>query len=287
MKMSKHKFNRREFLGSTAAMATAMMVTPQTIRAATPRGDGIRIQRLDWAGIRIEAGNSVAYIDAVTPEDPKVKAMSFASKMKNRLGLITHEHDDHYDQPYLESLIGANGTLICHRDTMASIERGNFRVKGLNLWEPAFLPRSGADMIAIPVPASDGFGLSQVSWVIKVGGKTIIHCGDTMWHGHLVDVGAVYGPFEYAFMPINGARQTIGRFVDQGLAMALTPEQAVAAAQSLKAKVLVPIHYGSPTPPSYLEIDRPLERLQAEAKRLSVGVKRLDVGDWLMLEELK
>jgi L-ascorbate metabolism protein UlaG (beta-lactamase superfamily) len=210
--------------------------------------------------------------------------MSFASKMKNRHGLITHEHDDHYDQAYLESLIGTNGTLICHRDTMASIERGNFRVKGQNLWEPAFLPRSGSDMIAIPVPASDGFGLTQVSWVIKLGGKTIIHCGDTMWHGHFVDIGTLYGPFDYAFMPINGARQTIGRFVDQGLATALTPEQAVAAAQSLKAKVLVPIHYGSPTPPSYLEMDRPIERLLAEAKRRSVGVKRLDVGDWLTLD---
>jgi L-ascorbate metabolism protein UlaG (beta-lactamase superfamily) len=282
--MSNYGFNRRLFLGGVGTVAATIAVATKFARAGTQGAKSVRIQRLDWAGIRIEAGDTVAYIDAVTPEDAKIKAMSFASTMKNRHGLITHEHDDHYDQPYLESLIGVNGTLICHRATMASIERGNFRVKGQNLWEPAFLPRSGSDMIAIPVPASDGFGLNQVSWVIKFGGKTIIHCGDTMWHGHFVDIGTIYGPFDYAFMPINGARQTAGRFVDQGLPMVLTPEQAVAAAQSLKAKVLVPIHYGSPEPPSYLEIDSPIERLFAEAGRLSVGVKRLNVGDWLTLD---
>jgi L-ascorbate metabolism protein UlaG (beta-lactamase superfamily) len=282
--MSRSELNRRVFLQSLATLSATLLAAPLRARGGTQRANGARIQRLDWAGIRIEVGSSVAYIDAVTPEDTKIKAMSFTSKMKNRHGLITHEHDGHYDQPYLESLIGPNGTLICHRDTMASIERGNFRVKGQNLWEPAFLPRSGADIIAIPVPASDGFGLTQVSWIITFGGKAIIHCGDTMWHGHFVDIGAVYGPFDYVFMPINGARQTTGRFVDQGLAMALTPEQAVAAAQSLKAKALVPIYYGSPTPPSYLEIDRPLERLMTEAKRLSVAVKRLDVGDWLTFD---
>jgi L-ascorbate metabolism protein UlaG (beta-lactamase superfamily) len=131
--MSRSELNRRLFLQGIATVTATISAVPLPARAGTQRANGARIQRMDWAGIRIEAGTSVTYIDAVTPEDAKIKAMSFTSKMKNRHGLITHEHDDHYDQPYLESLIGTNGTLICHRDTMVSIERGNFRVKALNL----------------------------------------------------------------------------------------------------------------------------------------------------------
>jgi hypothetical protein len=52
---------------------------------------------------------------------------------------------------------------------------------------------------------------------------------------------------------------------------------------SLEAKVLVPTRIGSPSPPSYMEIDRPLERLVVEAKTRSVAVNRLEVGEWLTL----
>jgi L-ascorbate metabolism protein UlaG (beta-lactamase superfamily) len=281
--MTDHGFNRRQMLGGMTAGLSAMSFTPRAIAAATTKSE-IRIQRLDWTGLRIETTDTVAYIDAVPPEDPKRAAnMAFTSTKKNRVGLITHEHGDHYDSAYLASLIGSDGTLICHHDTASAIFKADFRVKEVAHWEPVFLPRMGADMIAMAVPASDGFGVPQVSWIIKAGDKKIIHCGDTLWHGYFANIAALHGPFDCAFLPINGARQNLGRFVDVEVPMVLTPEQAVAAARILNARTIVPVHYGSPDPPTYIEIEKPLERLMIEAKRRGVDVKLLNTGEWMSL----
>jgi hypothetical protein len=39
------------------------------------------------------------------------------------------------------------------------------------------------------VPAVDGFGAYQVSWVVMAGSHKAIHCGDTMNHGYWWDFG--------------------------------------------------------------------------------------------------
>jgi L-ascorbate metabolism protein UlaG (beta-lactamase superfamily) len=281
------EFNRRSLLGLSALGLGATMLPSVTLgQAVAGKAPVMRIQRLEWAGLRIEAGETVAYIDAVAPESAVnigKGAAKFVSPMKNRIGLITHEHGDHYDPVYLASLIGNDGTLICNRATADSMSWNSFRRKAVNLWEPVFLPRAGADMIAVAAPASDGFGVAQSCWIIKNSKHRIIHCGDTLWHGYFSDIGALFGPFDVAFLPINGARQNIGRFKDYEVPMALTPEQAVAAARALGAQKLIPIHYGSPNPPTYIEIDRPEERLIAEAQRRGVTVERLDVGAWMTL----
>jgi L-ascorbate metabolism protein UlaG (beta-lactamase superfamily) len=54
-----------------------------------------------------------------------------------------------------------------------------------------------------------------------------------------------YGPFDLAFLPINGFRQTLGRTARVPAPMSLTPEQAVEVAQILGARRVVPIHYGN------------------------------------------
>jgi L-ascorbate metabolism protein UlaG (beta-lactamase superfamily) len=71
--------------------------------------------------------------------------------------------------------------------------------------------------------------------------------------------------------------------VDDGIPAVLTPEQAVIAAKRLGARRLVPIHYGQPDPPSYIEIDHPLERLKAAAGSLPLTV--LQTGEWLTIEQ--
>ena len=95
------------------------------------------------------------------------------------------------------------------------------------------------------VPASDGLGSPQVSWVINGGGRRVFHAGDTQVHGHFWNIGRAYGPFDLAFLPINGFRQTLGRATRVPAPMSLTPEQAVDVAQILGARRVVPIHYGN------------------------------------------
>jgi L-ascorbate metabolism protein UlaG (beta-lactamase superfamily) len=79
--------------------------------------------------------------------------------------------------------------------------------------------------------------------VISGGGRKLFHGGDTMWHGHWWSIAEQYGPFDAAFLPMNGAINR-ARKAAVDVPSTLTPEQAVAAAEVLRAGVLVPIHYG-------------------------------------------
>ena len=57
-----------------------------------------------------------------------------------------------------------------------------------------------------PVASLDwrGTDSDQVAWVVEGAGARIIHCGDTMWHGNWWQIARDHGPFDVAFLPVNG-----------------------------------------------------------------------------------
>ena len=130
------------------------------------------------------------------------------------------------------------------------------------------------------MPASDGYGDPQVSWVISGGGRRIFHGGDTLWHGAWWRIGRQFGPFDAAFLPVNGA-QFGWRKPVSGQPGVLTPEQAVAAATILGARRLVPIHYGVTGLTEYVEIDDPIGRLRKAAHDRSLSIQPLTPGAWM------
>jgi L-ascorbate metabolism protein UlaG (beta-lactamase superfamily) len=257
--------------GVFPARAFAQQQTPLTIR------------RLTWAGVRLDAGDTSAYIDAVAPiQSDDASNLNASTSNARRYALITHGHGDHFDIDYLRGLLGENGVIFCHRQVLGEIDARSLRVQAVEHWEPVFMPRSGANMVAFAVPAVDGFGSFQTSWVIRSGRKRLIHCGDTLWHGEWFDIVAALGPFDVALLPINGARQTAGRFRDLDAPGVLTPELAVAAARALEARIVIPIHYGRDDPASgYSETTRPLSTFLEEARRHGVATRVLAPGESL------
>jgi L-ascorbate metabolism protein UlaG (beta-lactamase superfamily) len=239
-----------------------------------------KIQRLSWAGIRIEGNASSLFIDPWISAEaldgswkrPIIKPEASSAR---RAVLVTHLHNDHFDPPAVKAIVGDNGSVICV-DTMATpVASRGFRVRAV----PQFQPEAWADFVVLPLPAVDGFGDSQVSWMVIAGERRIIHCGDTLWHSHFDLYGRAYGPFDYAFLPVNGA------VVDPqpprtGIARTLTPRHAVAAAQLLRARTLVPIHYGL-SDAEYHEHPNALGELRAAAAEASVDVRIVDEGEWL------
>jgi L-ascorbate metabolism protein UlaG (beta-lactamase superfamily) len=61
----------------------------------------------------------------------------------------------------------------------------------------------------------------------------------------------------------------------------LTPEQAVAAAVVLGARLIVPIHYGISGADSYWEVPDPEAALRDAARRRKVGIEIVRPGNWL------
>jgi len=61
----------------------------------------------------------------------------------------------------------------------------------------------------------------------------------------------------------------------------LTPEQAVAAAAILGARVMVPIHYGVTGMKQYTEVADPIGAVQLASRERQVAVQSLAPGEWL------
>ncbi|MGZ8363621.1 MAG: MBL fold metallo-hydrolase [Caulobacteraceae bacterium] len=272
--------NRRTFLGASALGLTGLVVAP----AASAAGNGLAIRRLAWAGLQLRLGNVALFIDAVPP-DPEggQPGPELTSDAARNFALVTHHHGDHCNPKALKPVLGERGYMVALEETARLFDSRTVTVQPVNLYEPVFLSRTGGEFVAWPAPAADGFGNPQVSWVVDAGGKRIIHCGDTIWHGHWWDIARAYGPFDVAFLPINGLRQIQGRFTDSGQPMGLSAEQAAAAASILGARLAVPIHYGSKGDPNYIEQPNAEQVFLRETLKLKIRSKVFAPGEILQL----
>jgi L-ascorbate metabolism protein UlaG (beta-lactamase superfamily) len=270
--------DRRAFLEAIAfAAASPLGATAAGVDAGV---SAVRIQRLAWAGIKIVCADATLFVDA--SQDPSAPGPQVASETRERHALITHHHGDHFDATALRAVLGNSGILVVPEGVAPWADTRAFRVQTAKLYEPVMLPRGTAAFCAIAVPAVDGLGHPQVSWVIDAGGKRIFHGGDTSWHGYWWDIARAYGPFDAAFLPINGFRQVQGRYTDSGVPMSLTPEQAAAAAELLHARLALAIHYGN-AGDGYLEVPDAPRRFLAASKARGVNARLMAAGDWIDL----
>lgn len=280
---------RRALLKSAVASASVWPLSLRTGLAATtsnhkdttdaekPR---MKIQRLAWAGVKVELGSTTLFIDATAYDayqEPKLEAAT-----ENIHALITHHHSDHYDPAALSKVFNKRSRLYCFEDTIPWIDTRDLRTQPVKLYHPTDTSRWSGDLVAIPVPAVDGFGHPQVSWVVQGGGKTIIHCGDTLWHGYWRDIAIAYGPFDIAFMPINAARINQGKVVDTGIPAVMGPEQAVVASRLLNATTVCPIHYGRPEE-GYFETPDPEGNFLRFARDRNANTRLLKQGQIIEL----
>lgn len=270
---------RRGFLKGGIAAAVSLGLGVPAVRATG--NDALRVQRLAWAGIRLQLANATLFVDPLI--DPNIWASALADPMvavDDAVGdsyvLVTHRHPDHYDASAVAAALRNGGTLVHAEGTSFHPLPANVRERLSPPWEPQLL----GDFTATPVPAVDGYGDRQVSWVVSAGGRRIFHGGDTMWHGNWWRIGRQFGRFDAVFLPVNGARFSWRKPASDESAV-LTPEQAMSAATILGARYLVPIHYGVSGAEGYAEVDDVLGRLQRAAAPAGPQVRILRPGEWL------
>jgi len=276
---------RRTLFKLVGAAAVGSALPLRRGRAESAPAPGVQVQRLGWAGIRLVTGRTTVFVDAVF--DPSTQGQAdpdvpLQATTPDRYGLVTHFHPDHCDPKALKTVFTERSRLVCDRETALRIGDREVPLLPVALYQPEFLSGGTADFMVIPVPAADGLGSPQVSWVIDGGGKRFFHAGDTEMHGHFWNIGRAYGPFDAVFLPINGFRQIGGRFTRAPAAMSLTPEQAVEVALVLGARRVVPIHYGRSEPPGYVEVAEPLAAFQKAARAAKLQVQVLKGGETWM-----
>jgi L-ascorbate metabolism protein UlaG (beta-lactamase superfamily) len=256
----------------------------------------MRIRWLGWAGAELEAGGERVVVDPLEdaaavfawlgehaagvplPELTDAQPGAIA-------GLLTHLHRDHADAAALRGAL-TPGAPVLEPPAYGGgrLEQAAVSLADRELADAALLRRPTAPWTAVAaggftvtaLPAVDGTGDPQVSWLIEAEGKRVLHLGDTMWHGWWWRIAERYGPPDVVLAPINGARLSFPhRRPASTLPGALDPGQAALAAELLRAGRLVPMHYGGyEIPGVYEPVPDAVERLRAAsgcAAVLSVG----------------
>jgi L-ascorbate metabolism protein UlaG (beta-lactamase superfamily) len=204
-------------------------------------------------------------------------------------GLLSHLHRDHADASALAATL-TDGAVAHHP---AADEEGNLAVaQAEHELAAAGIERRPAEawgqanagpFSCAALPAVDGLGDPQVSWLVEAGGSRVLHLGDTMFHGAWWQMARRAGPFDVVLAPVNGA---VVDFPHQQppspMPAAMDPEQAALAGELLAAGTVVPIHYGGfAFEPHYRPIADARERFERAARARPFRAAPLAPGESL------
>ena len=248
------------------------------------------IRRLTWAGLELQTPDATAVVDLLGGRpslseyagDPTEDLLApVAAQGTVAAAAVTHLHSDHFDVDALQRALAPGSPVLCPTAAVAQVGEAGLNPTGVEPWETV----TAAGLQFTAVPAVDGFGSPQVSWVITDGETRLIHCGDTLWHGYWWDIAQRCGPFDIAFLPINAAVAEFDYLQPPtALPAVLTPEQAAAAAQVLGARQASPIHYGTfHKPPTYIAYPNAEAAFAVACRRRGVPMRLLHAGDEVSL----
>ena len=191
------------------------------------------------------------------------------------LVLLTHAHFDHFHKPTLRRLphpkIGVMpwgvGDLAHNLGFARIIELEWWESFGQKEWKVTLTPSKhwGARTLHDHHRGYGGF-------VLEHQGRKIYHAGDSAYFEGFKTIGGRLAP-DIALLPIGAYHPASFRHVHMG------PDEAVRAFKDLRARQLVPMHYGS-FKLSFEEMDEPPRWLRAIASEqdLASQVRILDEG---------
>lgn len=254
----------------------------------------MRLRYLGWAGVEIDHDGHTLLIDSIEDASPLFSHEKFTSSLRpgdTTAALVTHLHSDHADPVAIKAALADGAPVFRPEPSSGSGDdlkwtehaEAQFREVGLEPevvqpWEE----RSAGPFRIIAVPSVDGLGDPQRCWIVECEGTRILHAGDTLFHGYWWAIARAFGPIDVAFLPINGPVLELPHLQPPSpFHAAMLPEEAAVAAQILRARIAVPIHYGSlHKPPIYIETPRATERFSEKAKELGVVPLIAARGEW-------
>jgi N-acyl-phosphatidylethanolamine-hydrolysing phospholipase D len=188
---------------------------------------------------------------------------------------ISHDHYDHLDVATVKRLAAAHRPLFLVPLGLKAwfADLGIATVEELDWWQD----RAVRGLTFTCVPAQHFSGRTPwdrnrrlwSGWVIAGRQRRLYFAGDTGYDAGLKKIGERLGPFDVAAIPI-------GAYLPPHIMKAshTAPEEALRLFGDLRAAAMVPIHWGT-----FDLADEPLEepprRLEAEARRLGLGVDRV------------
>lgn len=197
--------------------------------------------------------------------------------------LITHDHYDHMDYQTILRLKDKTKHFVTSLGVGAHLERWGVpsaKITELAWGEDAAV--AGLKFLARPARHFTGrlFKRNQTSWsafILQTPKHKLYLGGDSGYDTHFKQDGAQYGPFDLAILEC-------GQYNVNWPWIHMFPEQTVQAAIDLKAKVLLPVHWGKFTLALH-DWNEPVIRAVKKAEELNLKITTPMLGEAIVLDQ--
>ena len=192
--------------------------------------------------------------------------------------LITHDHYDHLDYESIQKL--KDKVNIFYTPLGIGIHLLKWGVEKERIIELDWWQEIKFDELTIrctPAQHFSGRGISDrektlwCSWIIQSDDENLFFSGDSGYASHFKEIGDQYGPFDFAFMEC-------GQYNKLWPLVHMLPEETAQAGLDIKAKRIMPIHWGAFKLASHSWTD-PVERISKKAKELNVDLVIPKIGE--------
>jgi L-ascorbate metabolism protein UlaG (beta-lactamase superfamily) len=198
--------------------------------------------------------------------------------------LITHDHYDHCDYKTILLLQNKTKHIITSLGVGSHLEYwGVNKNKVTELdWYESVEKVEGIQLQAVPARhfSGRGFTRSKTLWssfILKSKDYSIYLGADSGYDTHFKNIGEKYGPFDLAILES-------GQYNEAWKSIHMMPEETVVASLDLKAKVLLPVHWGKFSL-SLHPWDEPIKRVTKRAKELNVKISTPRIGEPILIGE--
>ncbi|UOO80932.1 MBL fold metallo-hydrolase [Uruburuella testudinis] len=199
--------------------------------------------------------------------------------------LISHDHYDHLDYRAIKEIAPKTKRFYVPLGVKAHLQRWGIadnKIIELDWHESAKL--GNIDLTLAPARHFSGrnfnnrFSTLWGSWVVKSPDLSLYFNGDSGYGRHFADIGAQYGPFDFAMIE-NGA------YNENWANIHMTPEQSVQAAQDVRAAAVMPVHWAK-FDLAYHTWREPIERFMAAAEDTPLQTATPQIGQVFNIRQL-
>ena len=199
--------------------------------------------------------------------------------------ILTHDHYDHLDYKTIKKLKTKVKEIYCSLGLASHLIYWGFNkniITEMDWWQTNKLTAE-ITLTAAPARHFSGRGFKRFktlwsSFILKTASYNLYLGGDSGYDKHFKDIGEKYGPFDIAILE-SGQYNTAWPLIH------MMPEQTAQAALDLKAKVLLPVHWGKFTLAMHPWND-PVQRVLKAAASKNLKITTPMIGEPVILDEI-
>ena len=192
--------------------------------------------------------------------------------------ILSHDYYDHLDYKTITALIPKVKKFYTALGVGAHLEHWGVpadRITELDWWEGGQIA-PGVTLTATPARHFSGRSLARgktlwASYVLNLPDHTLFLGGDSGYDTHFRAIGDKYGPFDLAILEC-------GQYNLDWPLIHMLPEEVVTAAQDLRAKTLLPVHWGK-FALAYHAWNEPIQRVTKRAAEVKLTVTTPKIGE--------